>query len=111
MKKPFCQCTMYTATTITTAIPKAEMRVRNPTTRKSPPRNSSAMSSAAKNGGIPIPANILKVPESPGPPNKPRTFCEPCARNAIPSASLKKSIAQESSVMNRFLNTYYHPLV
>src|ERR1017187_4192618 len=85
------------------AMPNAAIRVRNPTIRPRPPKNSAAMARKASGAGMCMtPVKKPIVAEKPKPPNQPNIFCAPCAKKTIPSTSLRIAVAVLSSVVNSF---------
>src|SRR5260370_28534154 len=73
-------------TTMFTATPGATSRVRNPKSKPSPPKNSTAMAMAAIAVGL-CKALVEEriVPEQTKSPTQYTTFCAPCAKNTSPS--------------------------
>jgi hypothetical protein len=77
MKKPFGRCTMNIAPNMTSAMPKAINRPKNPNNNASAPSDSAMITRKANIQGIPEEVNNLIVAVNPWPPNRPKSFCEP----------------------------------
>src|SRR5208337_2242604 len=89
-----------------TAIPRAAIRARRPTSNPRPPRNSAQMAKNARGGGICImPVKNPIVAEKPLPPNQPSAFWLPCAKKINPKTTRTIAVAGSFSVEVNLLNT------
>ena len=92
------------AVIITQTISNAPTRVSNPSRTNMPPRSSeiaaapSHSEAGRMNGSGAYWTGIDIHFAQPGPLNEPRTFCAPCPMKAIPSASLRGTVAHEAEV-------------
>src|SRR2546425_2247906 len=75
-KKPLTKCTLMIATDMSITSPAAQKRVRKPRQIQMPPTNSVIDRTQAKGtlGSMPSFASMLATPETPAPPNAPRSF-------------------------------------
>ncbi len=79
---------------IVKANPRAAGRVKRPKIMARPPKNSTSITSTAAGAGIfKAWAKKPMVPFQPKPPNQPRSFCAPWAKNTVPSATRKMKSA------------------
>src|SRR5258705_1744744 len=102
-KKPLGMCTLAIATPMSMTRPAAQKRVRKPRTRQMPPTNSVTERTHARiwAGSRPSFVSMPATPAIPGPPNAPRTFCDPCIMKAKPRNNLRIRTANRSNPSSR----------
>src|SRR5215470_10486358 len=102
-KKPLGMCTLKIAVAMSITSPAAQNRVMKPRNTQTPPTNSVIETTHAKMcaGSTPILVSMPATPETPPPPNAPRSFCEPCIMKANPRNSLRITTANRSNPSSR----------
>lgn len=91
MKNPCERWTVNSATAMVAAIPAAPIRVKNPRSTMSPPKNSARIASVPRAGGMPICWKNWTVASKPYPPYQPRSFWEPWAKKIMPRAARRNT--------------------